>query len=248
MSTLILRPIPGQYADPERTRIVKTLDSAFELTLGRSMDQLYGALNDPRISRRHVRLTGGPHEPPIATALSKNPIALIKVGSGERITLRNGEASTLSSGDELHLVVGEIVRAIGVSRAWLGNPCAYRVGLSSTALSLTPLDGRQVIRLCLDSAASLTFGRTPSTGDLGVDSWPWGIRDPRVSRTHARLNGGPNRPLTVHALTKSLQLVSQNGVSTVKKGGTAIIRPGDQLHLVMDEAREESLPWLGNPC
>ena len=165
-----------------------------------------------------MRIAGGPSRPATVAALGKSPIALIRAADGERVILTQDEEATLAAGDEIHLVVEAAVKASGMSRAWRGNPCAFRVGLSSTALLLTPLDGRQVVGLELASTAELTLGRVHEAA--GSESWRWGVRDPRVSRAHARLVGGPGRPIKVHALGNPMRVVTPGGQGTIiRKGG-----------------------------
>lgn len=244
---LTLRPLLGPYADKERKRIRLAIWQHAEITIGRSSDASQcGTLSNPRISRRHALLAGGPNEPATVTALGSNPLRLIT--SNEAIVLTQNQAHALSAGDEIHLVAEPFQIGKGADK-WLDDPCAYWVGVSSTAVVLTPLDGRRPVRLELTSAggASLTLGRTA----VGANNH-WGVRDPRVSRNHARLEGGPNRPVKLHASSNSMQLLKADGQSTVvRKGGCAVVDPGDQVHLVIEAvnpAKGDSLPWAGNPC
>ena len=243
MSTLILRPLPGTFVDPVRKRVVQRLDTNFELELGRTQ---YG-ITDMRISRVHIRLTGGPDIAPTVTAVGQKACALISANSGERKILRRGEHAVLSAGDELHLVGEEIYRE---DSTCLGNPCAYFVGLSSTALALTPLDGRKRIEI----EEEATIGRFALRSADGLkDSYLWGIRDPRVSRHHARIvKQGTGETYTVQALASPLHIVAADGSrSIVRKGGAALLPPGAQLNLVHDKkhaAEGKSLPWAGNSC
>ena len=248
MASLILRPLSGAYVDAERKRVLQRLDSDFDLELGRAGSPStagWGILSDPRVSRKHVRLRGGPTVAPYVTALGTNPCALIKANGGERLILKQGECAALSSGDELHLVVEEVQRAKGASLPWLGSKSAYFVGLSSTALALTPTDGRQQVVISGKGA----IGRAHAEGGL-ADSWVWGIRDPRVSRNHARFEEGIGETYTVYALSAPMQIVAADGRGTVvRKGGAALLHAGDCLHLLhLIPASGASLPFAGNSC
>ena len=101
-------------------------------------------ITDPRVSRLHAEVTlhrvsaGGHSDPfnpqlPVARfdARGMNPSRLISGSRGIDCRLHQGAAFGLHPGDVLHLVCEERVPAMGVSAAFEGNACAYRVDLVS---------------------------------------------------------------------------------------------------------------------
>ena len=87
-----------------------------------------------------------------------------------------------------------------------------------------PCDDRRSLRRSFDSASSVLIKR---------DSI--GVIDPRVSGSaHARVDGGPGLPTTVHALgTHFLRLLKSSGSSVkLHMGMSAQLEAGDELHLV----------------
>jgi len=99
-------------------------------------------ITDPRVSRLHAEITlhrVGADEQSDAfssqlarfDARGMNPSRLISASRGVDCRLHQGTTSGLLPGDVLHLVCEERVPAMGVSAAYEGNACAYRVELVS---------------------------------------------------------------------------------------------------------------------
>ena len=122
-------------------------------------------------------------------------------------------------------------------------------------LVLTPLtpggrgDGRHEVRLALHVIGQIALGRHSREHPN-----PWGVRDPRVSRTHVHLRAGPPEAPTVTAMGANPVLVisAKTGQhTTLKKGQSAPLDDGDQVHLVVEETiapSGRSSEWGGNPC
>ena len=250
LSTLALWPISH---DDGRTSVALP-PGGEPLKLGRCTREAPNpwGVHDPRISREHVCLASTPGPAVTAVALGRHPVAVVREG-GERLLLSRGELAELRRGDELHLVDEASTPASGASQAWAGQPCAYRIGVSDSALHLHPTDGRQPVRLTLDSGSDvklepLKLGRCTREAPN-----PWGVHDPRVSREHVGLTLAPGLVFTVSALGRHPVAVVREGGERLllSRGELAELRRGDELHLV-DEASTPasgaSQAWAGQPC
>ena len=129
-------------------------------------------------------------------------------------------------------------------------------------LVLTPLtpggrgDGRHEVRLPLHVIGQIALGRNSHKHPN-----PWGVLDPRVSREQVRLRSSPPEAPTVTVMgakpvlvisAKTLKDGQPNGQQmTLKKGQSAPLNDGDQVHLVAEETftpGPRSSTWGGNPC
>ena len=90
-------------------------------------------IKDPRVSRRHVYLRVTPPGSACVKAMGANPVQVIHHGGTSTTMLKKRQECALSEGDQINLVVEEVVAGTGRSFEWSGNPCAYRVNFVETS-------------------------------------------------------------------------------------------------------------------
>ena len=139
-SRVLLRPLCEDGRKPVLLQVGASAEGVDEgvVLLGRSSRDKpneYG-IQDPRISRKHLRIEfarlrpdggGGGVSLPVCkvTALGANPIRIVRGASFELVL--QGNVGDVFDGDEVQLVDEEKCPAHESSLKWAGNPCAYAV-------------------------------------------------------------------------------------------------------------------------
>ena len=80
-----------------------------------------------------MHLRAAPPGSACVKAMGANPVQVIHGGGASTTTLKKLQECTLSEGDQINLVVEEVVAGTGRSFEWSGNPCAYRVNFVETS-------------------------------------------------------------------------------------------------------------------
>jgi len=132
---VVLVPLTPGGVEDGRTEVRLPLHVTTQLSLGRHSREYPNpwGIKDPRVSRCHVHLRAAPPGSACVKVIGQNPVQVIHGGGASTTTLRNPQECTLSEGDQINLVVEEVVAGTGRSYEWSGNPCAYRVNFVETS-------------------------------------------------------------------------------------------------------------------
>ena len=135
MREVVLVPLTPGGVEDGRTEVRLPLHVTTQISLRRHSREHPSpwGIKDPRVSRRHVHLRVAPPGSACVKVMGANPVQVIQDGGASTTTLKKLQECTLSEGDQINLVVEEVVAGTGRSFEWSGNPCAYRVNFVETS-------------------------------------------------------------------------------------------------------------------